>query len=137
MSLGNAAQFGVARAIDYACERGSTRVICLYIESLGRRPGPLRAALARAAAQGVRVVMLKSGRTDRSARIALSHTASVAGDDAQVDAFLQAHDVLRVDSFDELARVAVLARLGRRPAGRGAAQRGDHRQLRRPGRGGQ
>lgn len=58
--------------------------------------------------------MLKSGRTDRSARIALSHTASVAGDDAQVDAFLQAHGVLRVDSFDELSRVAVLARLGRR-----------------------
>lgn len=115
VSLGNAAQFGVARAIDYACERGSTRVICLYIESLGREPARLRAALARAADQGVRVVMLKSGRTDRSARIALSHTASIAGDDAQVDAFLQAHGVLRVDSFDELARVAVLARLGRRP----------------------
>lgn len=120
VSLGNAAQFGVAQAIDYVCERGSTRVICLYIESLGREPARLRAALARAADQGVRVVMLKSGRTDRSARIALSHTASVAGDDAQVDAFLQAHGVLRVDSFDELARVAVLARLGRRP-GRAAA----------------
>jgi acyl-CoA synthetase (NDP forming) len=114
VSLGNAAQFGVASAIDYACERGSTRVICLYIESLGREPDRLRAALARADDQGVRVVMLKSGRTDRSARIALSHTASVAGDDVQVDAFLQAHGVLRVDSFDELARVAVLARLGRR-----------------------
>jgi len=116
VSLGNAAQFGVARAIDYACERGTTRVICLYIESLGGEPASLRAALTRAARQGVRVVMLKSGRTDRSARIALSHTASVAGDDAQVDAFLRAHDVLRVDSFEELARVAVLARLGRRPA---------------------
>lgn len=123
VSLGNAAQFGVASAIDYACERGSTRVICLYIESLGGEPARLRAALARAAGQGVRVVMLKSGRTDRSARIALSHTASVAGDDAQVDAFLQAHGVLRVDSFDELARVAVLARLGRRPA-RAAAPSG-------------
>jgi acyl-CoA synthetase (NDP forming) len=116
VSLGNAAQFGVARAIDYACQRGTTRVICLYIESLGAEPASLRAALTRAARQGVRVVMLKSGRTDRSARIALSHTASVAGDDVQVDAFLRAHDVLRVDSFDELARVAVLARLGRRPA---------------------
>jgi acetate---CoA ligase (ADP-forming) len=123
VSLGNAAQFGVARAIDYACERGSTRVICLYIESLGGEPARLRAALTRAADQGVRVVMLKSGRTDRSARIALSHTASVAGDDAQVDAFLQAHGVVRVDSFDELARVAVLARLGRRP-GRAAAPSG-------------
>ena len=116
VSLGNAAQFGVARAIDYACERGTTRVVCLYLESLGGDPASLRAALTRAARQGVRVVMLKSGRTDRSARIALSHTASVAGDDAQVDAFLEAHGVLRVDSFDELARVAVLARLGRRPA---------------------
>ena len=40
-----------------------------------------------------------------------------------MDAFLQAHGVLRVDSFDELARVAVLARLGRRP-GRAAAPSG-------------
>jgi acetate---CoA ligase (ADP-forming) len=114
VSLGNAAQFGVARAIDYACERGTTRVVCLYVESLGGDLAGLRAALTRAAREGVRVVMLKSGRTERSARIALSHTASVAGDDAQVDAFLKAYDVLRVDSFDELARVAVLARLGRR-----------------------
>jgi acyl-CoA synthetase (NDP forming) len=111
VSLGNAARFDVASAISYACQRGTTKVVCLYIESLGDDSPRLRSALDRAAQNQVRVVMLKTGRTDRTARIALSHTASVAGDDAQVDAFLRAYRVLRVDSFEEMARVAVLARL--------------------------
>jgi acyl-CoA synthetase (NDP forming) len=117
VSLGNAAQFDVPRAIEYACERGTTRVLGMYVETLGGDGPRLRAALARAARERVRVVMLKAGRTARAARIALSHTASVAGDDAQADALLRAYGVLRVDSFDELARVAVFARLDQHRTG--------------------
>lgn len=117
VSLGNAAQFDVSRAIEYACERGTTRVLAMYIETLGTDGPRLRSALARAQRDNVRIVMLKVGRTSRSARIALSHTASVAGDDAQVDALLRAYGVLRVESYDELARVAVLARLDQRRSG--------------------
>jgi acyl-CoA synthetase (NDP forming) len=117
VSLGNAAQFDLPSAIDYACERGTTRVLGMYVETLGVDGLRLRAALTRAARERVSVVMLKAGRTGRSARIALSHTASVAGDDAQVDALLRAYGVLRVESFDELARVAVLARLDQRRMG--------------------
>jgi acyl-CoA synthetase (NDP forming) len=119
LSLGNAAQFDLARAIDYACSRGTTRSLAIYAESLGSEPERMRAALEQARSAGVAVVMLKTGRSELSTRIAYSHTASVAGDDAQIDAFLSAFGVIRVDSLEELARVAVLAPMVDRSRGDG------------------
>jgi|GEM_PF-3957957 len=109
VSLGNGAQFALAQAIDHIVARGTTRSIAIYAESLGSDPAAIRAALTKAREAGVAVVMLKAGRSAVANKIAYSHTASVAGDDAQTDAFLHAFGVIRVDSLDELARVAVLA----------------------------
>jgi acyl-CoA synthetase (NDP forming) len=118
-SLGNAAQLDVARAIEYAAARKTTSIICLYAESLGAGPR-ISKALGLARDQGVQIVMLRPGRSDRARRIALSHTASVAGPDALADAFLRAHDVLRVDSLEELARTAAIAAVvGSKPHGPG------------------
>jgi acetate---CoA ligase (ADP-forming) len=118
-SVGNAAHFDVGRAIAYACDRETTKVVCVYAESLGTHPDVLRAALRRARERDVTVVMLKAGRSPAAARIAMTHTASVAGNDAEVEAFLRAYGVVRVDSFEEMARVAVLAPMRRsdRPDG--------------------
>ncbi|WNI19007.1 acetate--CoA ligase family protein [Actinacidiphila sp. ITFR-21] len=120
-SLGNAARFDVARAIDYVCERGTTRSLIVYAETLGEDIPRLRAALTRARDENVAVVMLKAGRSAVATKIAYSHTASVAGDDAEIDAFLSSFGVLRVDSLEEMARVAVLAPLVRRDRGDGVA----------------
>jgi acyl-CoA synthetase (NDP forming) len=121
VSLGNAAQFDVARAIDYVCRRGTTRSIVVYAEALGGDMNLLRAALGRARDAKISIVMLKAGRSDLATRIAYAHTASVAGDDAQVDAFLRAHGVIRVDSLEDMARTAVLAPLVRHSRGDGVA----------------
>lgn len=120
-SLGNAAQFDIARAVDYVCERGTTRSLIVYAETLGRNIPQLRAALTRAREQNITVVMLKAGRSAVATKIAYSHTASVAGDDAETDAFLRAFGVVRVDSLEEMARVAVLAPMVRRELGDGIA----------------
>jgi acyl-CoA synthetase (NDP forming) len=118
-SLGNAAAFDLAAAIDFACARDTTRVLCVYAESLGRRPAALSGALARARFRRVRVIMLKAGRSSKARGVALSHTASAAGEDQYVDAFLERNGVMRVDSLEELARAAVVAeKLGAdRPVG--------------------
>jgi acetate---CoA ligase (ADP-forming) len=121
VSLGNAAQFDLARAIDHVVSRGTSRVITIYAEMLGAAPGRLSAALRGAAEAGVAVVMLKAGRSELGKKIAYSHTASVAGDDAETDAYLRAHDVIRVDSLEELARVTVLAPMRQAGRGRGVA----------------
>jgi acetate---CoA ligase (ADP-forming) len=120
-SIGNAAQFGLARAIDHVVARGTSRVIALYTEMLGSDGARLGGALDRAADAGVTVVMIKAGRSELGQKVAYSHTASVAGNDVETDAYLRAHGVVRVDSLEELARVSVLAPMRRREGGPGVA----------------
>jgi acetate---CoA ligase (ADP-forming) len=121
VSLGNAPQFDIARAVDYIVSRGTSRVIAVYAETITADPQSLSAALQRAADAELAVVMLKAGRSALGKKIAYSHTASVAGDDAEIDAYLRAHGVIRVDSLEELARVSVLAPMRRRGRGSGVA----------------
>jgi acyl-CoA synthetase (NDP forming) len=118
-SMGNAATYDVAAAVDYVCDRGTTAALCMYIETLSDKDGRLKHAFARAAEARITLVALKPGRTRRAARIALTHTASVVGNDAEADALLAEYGVIRVDTVEELARVAVLSRL-RRPGSTGA-----------------
>ncbi|MEN3273412.1 MAG: hypothetical protein V7636_2173 [Actinomycetota bacterium] len=121
VSLGNAVQFDLARAIDHVVQRGHAQSICVYAETLGNDVERLTDALARAEHAGVAVVMLKAGKSDVANRIAYSHTASVAGDDAETGAFLRSLGVIRVDSLEEMARVAVLAPMRRADRGDGVA----------------
>jgi acetate---CoA ligase (ADP-forming) len=119
VSLGNAAQFDLAAAIDYICDRGTSTVACLYIETLPSADGRLGRALARAAEQGITTVALKPGRTAQAARIALTHTASMVGQDSEVDAFFASYGVIRAETLEELARVAALAPFRARCSARG------------------
>jgi acetate---CoA ligase (ADP-forming) len=121
VSLGNAVQFDLARSIDHMVARGHAKSICVYAETLGEDVDRLADALTHAASAGVAVVMLKAGKSDVANRIAYSHTASVAGDDAETDAFLRSFGVIRVDSLEEMARVAVLAPMRRPGRGDGVA----------------
>lgn len=121
VSLGNGAQFDIAHAIDHLVDRGTTRSIAVYAETLGNDPARTRSAFEHARKAGVSVVMLKAGKSEVANRIAYTHTASVAGNDAETDAFLRAVGVIRVDSLEELARTAVLAPHVLPSRGRGVA----------------
>jgi acyl-CoA synthetase (NDP forming) len=121
VSLGNAVQFDLARAISHIVTRGFSRAICVYAETLGDDVDRLADALSAAQRAGVAVVMIKAGRSEVANRIAYSHTASVAGDDAETGAFLRSFGVIRVDSLEEMARVAVLAPMRRSVRGDGVA----------------
>jgi acyl-CoA synthetase (NDP forming) len=111
VSLGNAARLNLATAITACVDRPGTRIICLYLESLGRQMEELAAALEAARAAGKKVIMVKAGRSAKARKAALTHTASIAGDDRLVDAFLDRHGVIRVASIEEMARTATLASL--------------------------
>jgi acyl-CoA synthetase (NDP forming) len=111
VSLGNAARLDLPVAIDICVRRPGTQVICLYLESLGLRIEELARALESARRAGKRVIMVKAGRSAKARKAALTHTASIAGDDRLVDAFLSRHGVIRVESIEEMARTATLAAL--------------------------
>jgi putative YhdH/YhfP family quinone oxidoreductase len=106
--------------MDYALELESTRVIALFIESV-REPDRFIAALKKAAYRDVPVVALKAGRSPEAAKLALSHSGAIAGDDAAYQTLFERYGVLPVKSLDELAASALLLSDHRRPASGGLA----------------
>jgi acyl-CoA synthetase (NDP forming) len=76
-------------------------VIGVFLEGLKDVPAFHDAAL-HAAAKGVPIVVLKSGQSEAGARLAFSHTSSIAGTDAMYDALFARTGVIRVRSVPEL-----------------------------------
>lgn len=113
VTIGNSVDRGPADVVEYLAARESTRVIVLYLESLGA-PARMLEAIKAARAAGKEVVVLKSGRTEAGARSAASHTGATASKDVFVDVLLRDAGALRVDSVQEACDVSsLLARVGR------------------------
>ena len=104
----------------YALERGSTRVISLFLETV-RDPDRFRLALQTAAESDVPVVALKVGRTPTSRRLVTAHSGALAGDDAAYEALFKAYGVARVGTLNEMADLVELLGAGRRAAPGGLA----------------
>ena len=109
-----------AEYLDYALELDSTRVVGLFLETV-RAPAHFAAALAKAAERDIPVVILKAGRTEASAALALSHSGAIAGNDAAYQALFDRYGVTRVDTLDELAATLLLFAEGRPAAPGGLA----------------
>ncbi len=93
--------------MDFALERKETRVIGLFIEA-ARNPEALMAALHKANRRGVPVVAIKVGRTELSARLAVSHSGAIAGQDRAYDALFDRYGVQRVYDMDEFAHALMM-----------------------------
>lgn len=93
--------------LDYALDQPETRVVGLFMETV-RNPEGMRAAFEKANRRGVPVVALKIGRTDLSARLAVSHSGAIAGRDAAYDALFDRYGVQRVDDMDEFATALIM-----------------------------
>ena len=93
--------------LDFALEQPSTRVVGLFMET-ARNPAGLARALAKAEATRIPVVALKVGRTELSARLTVSHSGAIAGEDAVYDALFDRFGVQRVRDMDELATALIL-----------------------------
>ncbi|MEX2648501.1 MAG: CoA-binding protein, partial [Alphaproteobacteria bacterium] len=107
VSAGQELTVGAADYMAYALDLPSTRIVALFLETV-RDPAGFVAALERANAQDVPVVALKVGRTERSARLAQTHSGALAGNDAAYEAVFEHFGVHRVDSVDELTATALL-----------------------------
>jgi acyl-CoA synthetase (NDP forming) len=86
--------------MDFALEQPETRVIGLFMET-ARRPDGMRAAFKKALDKGVPVVVLKVGRTEMSARLAVSHSGAIAGRDDAYQALFDRYGVQRVRDMHE------------------------------------
>ena len=115
ISLGNAADVDFGDLLDYLGRDSGTGAILLYVESLTSARKFMSAA--RAAARAKPVIVVKSGRTEASARAAQSHSGALAGSDAVYDAAFLRAGILRVNTLRELFDAAEILSRWRTYAG--------------------
>lgn len=106
--------------IDWALAQPTTRTIGLFLEEV-RSPDRFVAALEAASARNVPVVVLKVGRSARSAAMAVSHTGAIAGSDTAFVAMCRRHGVALAEDLDEFAATLQLFDQPRRAAAGGLA----------------
>ncbi|MBL8672655.1 MAG: acetate--CoA ligase family protein, partial [Alphaproteobacteria bacterium] len=106
--------------LEYALDLESTKVVGLFIETVRDPLGFVR-ALDKAARKGIPVVVLKVGRSERGAALALSHSGAIAGHDGAYQALFDRYGVIQVDTLDELGASLLLFAAGRRAANGGVA----------------
>ncbi len=100
-TLGNQAVLGLGDLIDAMVADDRVTAIGLYIEGLDD-PDRFQQAVMRARTAGKPVVAVKVGRTEAGRRQAMSHTASLVGGDAAMQAFFERIGVARVASLTGL-----------------------------------
>jgi acyl-CoA synthetase (NDP forming) len=94
--LGNKCDVDDADALEYLTRDEHTKVVMMYIESV--KDGRRFMQAARDTTRRKPVLALKSGRTPEGATAAMSHTGSLAGDDAIVSGAMRQAGIMRVDS---------------------------------------
>ncbi len=116
VSVGNKADVSGNDLLEFWENDPGTDLILLYLESFGN---PRRfTQIARRVGRVKPIVAVKSGRTRAGVRAAASHTGSLAGSDAAVDALFTQSGVIRTDTIEELFDVAML--LAHQPVPRGS-----------------
>jgi acyl-CoA synthetase (NDP forming) len=107
VSCGNELSVTMDEYLDFVLDLPETRAVGLFVET-ARNPEGFRAALAKAASRRIPVVALKVGRTEEAARLTVSHSGAIAGDDATYDALFDRYGVQRVRDMDELATTLIM-----------------------------
>lgn len=113
ISAGNEAVSDLADFVDYLANDPATKTIGLVIEKI-RRPAHFFAAVRRAVAAGKPVVAVKLARSERTQRMAVSHTGSLTGDARVYDVALQQLGVSLARDTEEAAdRLALIDKIPR------------------------
>jgi acetate---CoA ligase (ADP-forming) len=118
ISAGQEIATTIADYIDFLLAQPETQVIACLMETV-RAPDRFLAAIEQADRQGIPVVVLKLGRTERGQRFALAHSGALAGSDAAYGAIFERNNVIRVTTPDELLDTVELLQSPRRPGAGG------------------
>lgn len=100
--LGNKMDLEDADMLEYLLQDEKTGVICFYVE--GVKDGRRFFEIARKAKKPILVV--KSGVTEEGSEAAVSHTASLSGDDRLFSAMCNQAKIIRMEDLEELVEAA-------------------------------
>jgi acetyltransferase len=102
VSIGNKTDLNENDYLEYLLQDPGTRIVCLYLESIG--DGRRLMDLARSSRKPI--IVHKVNRGEASHRVALSHTAALADDDQIVSAALRQVGIIRAEDFRESVAIA-------------------------------
>jgi acetate---CoA ligase (ADP-forming) len=100
IDVGNTCDVDIADALEYFEQDTEVKIIVLHIE--GINDGKRFKEIAQRVAMVKPILAMKTGRSERAAHAAQSHTASLIGDDAVWDAVFKQCGIIRARSLDEL-----------------------------------
>jgi len=106
--------------MDYLLEQASTRVIALLLETV-RDVAAFVAALQKARAQSIPVVIARLGRSEKAAQLAMSHSGAIVGDHEALVAVCERQGAILCEDVDEMIVSAMLFANGRRASPGGLA----------------
>ncbi len=101
-SIGNQVDVGMHDMVEALSADKRISAIGLHVEGLPDVAGFARAAMIARQRQ-VPIVVLKTGRSEQGAKVALSHTSSLAGADTLYDALFERYGVARMKSVSAFA----------------------------------
>ena len=117
IATGNQTVLGAGDYIDALLLDDRVSVIGMYIEGLDNIEA-FSLVAEKAVRKGVPIVVLKVGKTDASARQAISHTSSLAGSDSLYSALFDRLGVIRVDSLNRLLETVKILNIAKPITGR-------------------
>ena len=97
-TIGNQVDVDMAKMVEFLSADDRITAIGLHVEGLPN-VAAFAAACEQARLRGKPVVMLKTGRSEQGAAVAMSHTSSLAGADSLYDALATRYGVARVHSI--------------------------------------
>ncbi len=100
VTVGNQAVVGIEEGIAAALDNDKITAIGIHIEGLNNLPLFIELA-ERARLQGIPIIALKAGKSDIGARITLSHTATLAGENGLYSALFEHLGIGQVDTLEE------------------------------------
>lgn len=115
ISIGSMLDVGWGDLIDYFGNDPHTKSIVCYMESVGHARTFLSAA--REVSFSKPIIVIKVGHTKEGAQAAASHTGSLTGSDAVLDAAFRRAGVLRVNTISEIFDMAEVLAKQPRPVG--------------------
>jgi acetate---CoA ligase (ADP-forming) len=110
-AIGNQADVDMARMVYFLSADDRVTAIGLHVEGLNDLPA-FAAACEIARQRRKPIVVLKTGKSEQGAKVALSHTSSLSGADSMYDALFKRHGVARCASITSFVETLKFLHLG-------------------------
>ena len=114
VSAGNELVTGIADYLDHLVAQEATSAVAMILETV-RDGERFLAAIEAADSAGIPLVALKLARSAKSRAFAFTHSGALAGDQRVLDAVFRRHNVIAVDTLDQMMDTLEAVTCGRVP----------------------